>query len=190
VVILRALILAGLLLTSACVGSQLPVAHLPQTDLISTERRAVSLPAVDRAKLTVLVFFSAGCDCQAAHDARLRELYHRYRPLGVELFAVDSEVEAEPARDAAEAGRRAYPYPMLIDRGGRLAQQLGAEYATYTVVLDAHGNVRYRGALDSDQVELHADATFYLRDALDALLAGRTPSELRDQGLGCALRLW
>ncbi len=186
----RALVLVGLLLTAACAGSRLPLAQLPQTELISTERRAYSLPAADRAKLTVLVFFSAGCDCQTAHDVRLRELHRRYRPLGVEFFAVDSEIEAELSRDAAEVARRAYPYPLLLDRGGRLARQLGADYATYTVVLDAGGSVRYCGALDSDQVELHADATFYLRDALDALLAGRTPNVVRDQGLGCALRLW
>jgi hypothetical protein len=143
-----------------------------------------------RAPLTVLVFFSTGCHCLAAHDARLVALAGRARPRGVQFFMVDSEVDASDARDQAEAQRRGYPFPMFLDHGAKLANQVGAEYASYSVLLDAQGRILYRGGIDSDKSVLHDDATPYLEDALDDALAGRPPRVAYGKALGCALRKW
>ena len=139
------------------------------------------------ARFTVFVFFSARCPCQSAHDARLRELHARYAPRGVAVYAVDSEVSASPERDAEEAQRRGYPFPILVDRGARLAASLGADYATYSVVVDAGGRVRFRGGIDSDRSHLREHPATYLADALDDLLAGKEPRRAEAKALGCAL---
>jgi hypothetical protein len=175
-------------LATACGAAQLRPLHVQPTSLEGSDGARHRFPAADGSSLTVLVFFSVDCDCQAAHDARLLELYRRYHGRGVAFFAVDSEVQAAVERDATEARRRAYPYPILIDHGALLARALEAEYATYTVVLDNHGAVRYRGGIDSDQKDLHRDARFYLRDALDDLLARREPRRAHGEALGCALQ--
>jgi peroxiredoxin len=140
------------------------------------------------APFTVVTFFSAECPVQRAHDARLRALADRFRERGVAFVAVDSEATATPAGDAAEAHRREYPYPLLTDAKGILADALGAEYATYSVVLDGSLRVRYRGAVDADKHFLHESAEPYLREALDRLLAGREPEHAETEALGCALR--
>jgi hypothetical protein len=147
-----------------------------------------SLPS--RGTLTVLVFFSPGCHCLAVHDARLTDLYARYHPRGVELLMIDSENGGSPERDAAEAQRRGYPFPIVRDEGARLADALGARYATYTVVLDGQGRIRYHGGIDSDKSHLHADARPYLQDALEDLLSGRPPRVAEGEALGCALQTW
>jgi peroxiredoxin len=169
----------------ARIGSTLEARRLPGTDGTAH----VLAPAGD-ARLTVLVFFADHCPCQAAHDARLRDLYAAYRPRGVEFFAVDSEVGATAERDAAEAAHRAYPFPILIDHGGGLAKTLGADYATESYVLDRAGMVRYHGGLDSDKRNLHDDATPYLKEALDDLLDGKPPRRAESKALGCALQTW
>ena len=141
------------------------------------------------SRFTVVTFFSAHCPCQRAHDGRLRALYDVYAPRGIGLVAVDSEVAATEARDVAEAKERAYPFPLLLDRGGALARALGAEYATYTVILDDHGAVVYRGGLDTDRTHPTEGATPYVRNALDDLLAGRSPRVAKSEALGCTLQL-
>jgi hypothetical protein len=125
----------------------------------------------------------------AAHDARLVELVSEFGRRGVAFFLVDSELDADVARDAREAERRGYPFPLLTDRAARLAARLGAEFATHTVIVDAGGEIRYSGAIDSDKNRIHANANPYLREALVDLLAGRSPSSADREGLGCALRL-
>jgi hypothetical protein len=157
------------------------------------EPRALSL---DLARLpshgtfTVLVFFSPGCHCLTLHDARLRELYERYHPRGVELLMIDSETGGSAERDVAEAQRRGYPFPIARDPGAKLARALGARYATYSVVVDGEGRIRYHGGIDSDKSHLHADARPYLRDALEDLLSGRSPRVAEGEALGCALQTW
>jgi hypothetical protein len=178
-----------LLLATGCGAAQSAPTVMPRVSLEGTDGSMHGLPLPDGRALTVLVFFSAHCDCQSAHDARLRELAMRYRSRGVAFFAVDSEVDAEPARDTQEAQRRAYPYPILIDRHATLARALNAEYSTYAVVLDTGGRVRYRGGIDSDHVHLRADAVPYLRHALEDLLEGHEPRRAYGEALGCALRI-
>jgi peroxiredoxin len=168
---------------SGAVGVTLAASPLPGTDGAT---HAVQ-PGGD-TRLTVLVFFADHCPCQAAHDGRLRDLYALYHPRGVDIFAVDSETDATAERDASEAAKRAYPFPILIDHGGALARRVGAVYATETFVIDRSGTVRYHGGIDSDKRRLHEDAIPFLRDAMDDLLAQRPLRRTESKALGCALQ--
>jgi hypothetical protein len=145
---------------------------------------------VSRSPYTVLFFFSRHCPCVAAHDARMRELYERYHSRGVQFVAIDSEVGASPEREEQEAQTHDYPFPIIVDRGATLANALGAEYATYTVIADALGRVHYAGGLDSDKNHLQDDAELFVKDALDDLLDGREPRVAETKTLGCALQTW
>jgi hypothetical protein len=139
---------------------------------------------------TVVLFFSVDCHVLRAHDERWRALATEYAPRGVRFLALDPEVGATAERDRDEATRRHYPFPILIDGKAKVAKAYGAEYAGHAVVLDRAGAVVYRGGIDSDRVHLTEDATPYLRQALDDLLAGRRPRLAGSKVLGCALRTW
>ncbi|GAC1358322.1 MAG: hypothetical protein NVSMB47_11260 [Polyangiales bacterium] len=140
------------------------------------------------ASWTVITFFSASCPCQRLHDARVGALYATFAPRGVRFVGVDAEADATPAKDAEEARRRGYPFALLSDPDGRLADALGVTAATESVVLDREGRVRFHGGLDSDRVTATDDAPPYLRDALDALLRGEEPPDPAPKALGCAIR--
>lgn len=172
---------------AACAPSIAP--HLPSAALTSASgSKEVPREVAARATATVITFFSTHCDCQRAHDARLNDLVRRFSPRGVAFLAIDSEADATPAGDAAEAGKRGYAFPILMDPDGAFADALGAEYATYSVVIDAAGRVRYRGGFDSDRKHLVADATPYLANAIESVLAGKDPNPAEVKTLGCSLR--
>ncbi len=182
---------AVVLALASCAPRVTPALRVPDLTLPDTAGASHSIRReAATARLTVVSFFSAHCPCQTAHDARLRELYARYHGAGVAFLAVDSEVTASATRDAREHDARAYPFPIAEDRGAELARALGASYATYTVVLDAEGRVRYHGGIDSDRTHLRPDARAYLREAVEALLAGREPPVTSSEALGCALQTW
>ncbi len=140
------------------------------------------------AKLTVFVFFSPDCHCVSAHETRLRALDERYRPRGAQFFWIDAEAGGSREADSAEARKRGYSFPILLDRDAKLADRLGAEYSSYAVIVDSSGVIRYRGGIDSDKDHLRADATPYLKNAIDDLLARREVGVAETQALGCALR--
>jgi hypothetical protein len=175
----------------SCAAGVPPAVQVPSTPLVRPGGETVDARQLaEGAKLTVLVFFSAHCTCLDEHQGRLKALYEQYRPRGVELFMIDSETGASAERDEVEAKARRYPFPILADPGARLANRLGAQYATYSVVVDTQGRVLYRGGIDSDKSHLSDDATTYLKDALDDALAGRPPRLAEGVALGCALQKW
>jgi peroxiredoxin len=165
-----------------------PPRSIPEIALPGTDG-AVHALVDPGARLTVIVFFSARCPCQAQHDARLRELASAYSERGVAFVAVDSEVDAGLARDHDEAARRGYAFPILVDAGGSVARALHAEYATYTLIVDREARVVYVGGIDSDKRHLTSGATPYLRDALDDALAAKPLRRAEGKTLGCALLL-
>jgi hypothetical protein len=171
---------------AACASSP-PARSLDGLTLLGADGPISARDLVRDAPITALVFFSAHCACQAAHDDRLRALMARFAGR-VRFVLVDSEVDAAPDREAREAERRGYPSAPLVDRGGELARRFGAEVATFAVVLDRDGRVHYAGGIDSDRVHLSTDATPYLADALLDLLAGKEPRTPSSKAAGCALR--
>jgi len=176
---------------AACAGPT-PAARSPVDGslLTASGRQITTAQLVEEADWNVLVFISRECPCVAAHDERLRDLATAFGSRGVKFVAIDSEVGGTPVTAAEFVRERQYPFPVMVDSGAALANELGAEYATFTVVLDRTGRVVYRGGIDSDKQKLHADATMYLRDALADLTAGRVPRQGDTTALGCALRKW
>jgi hypothetical protein len=178
------------ILCSACAHAGVLDRRIAARALLGTDGAVHEVPSVAATRLTVIFFFSNHCPCQAAHDDRIRYLYALYLSRGVDMLAVDSEIGATASRDATEAATRRYPFPILIDAGGALARSVGAQYATEAFVVDRGAVVRYHGGIDSDRKALHDDATPFLRDALDDLLADRAPRRAEGKALGCALQTW
>lgn len=139
-------------------------------------------------ELLVVTFFSATCPCQAAHDPRLLELHERWSGEGVRFVAVDAEANSSLARDVREQKRRGYPFPILSDPPGTLADIFGAKFATYTVIVGKDGTIHYRGGIDDDKRSLRPNATLYVQMALDRLAAGEAPNPRVGKAMGCFLR--
>jgi peroxiredoxin len=141
-----------------------------------------------RHRLHVLVFFDADCPVLKAHDERIREIRTRYETRGVGFTVVLSSAGADVAAERAAVAQRGLGMPVLEDPSARLADALGVEYSTHTVVLDRAGHVLYSGGLDSDRVHMTAGRERWLERALDAALDGRAVEKARTEPLGCPLR--
>jgi hypothetical protein len=81
--------------------------------------------------------------------------------------------------------------PALIDSNRKIANRAHATVTPEAVVIDSRGEIRYRGRIDNfyaalgkprQQVTVHD-----LRDALDAVLAGRPVPNPETKALGCTI---
>ena len=148
--------------------------------------RAVTLLGDRRQQATVLLFLSSLCPCSAKYDERNVRLEADYAPKGVRFIAVNSSYGERPVEIAAHARQRGYPFPMLRDEGGVIADRVGAQVTPEVFVLDRQGVLRYHGRIDDNRDALKVTSND-LRNALDALLAGKLPSRPEQMSFGCAI---
>ncbi len=168
-------------------GDTVPAFSLPDTD--GTEH---AVPADPAPPATVLLVTCNHCPYVVAWNPRLRAVAEDYAGRGVRFLAINAnDAERYPA-DSLDAMRRFareqhWPMPYLHDEAQDVARALGAERTPHVYVLDAAHRLAYRGAPDGD----HQDpglAARWLRDALDAVLAGGEPERAETPARGCSVK--
>jgi peroxiredoxin len=141
------------------------------------------------AKLVVLVFTCNHCPVAKAYEDRLVALQKDYQPKGVQLIAVN--VNNLPADRLDQMKKRAkdkeFNFPYLYDSTQKIGHDYHAKVTPHVFVLDKDRKIAYMGAVDDSQqagqVEKH-----HLRDAIDALLAGKKPPEAVTRQFGCGIK--
>lgn len=146
-----------------------------------------ALAALKDRKAVVLVFTGIECPRGRAAEPRLADLAKAYEGKGVAFLAINANRNESDAEVAEHLRRNGWPLPVLRDPDGKVAARYGVEVQPCAVLIDAAGKIRYRGLIDDHKVEEFV-RTHYLRDALEAVLAGKEPSTSRTSPLGCAIR--
>ena len=86
------------------------------------------------------------------------------------------------------AKERGFNFPYLRDPGQEVAEAYGPVATPDFFVLDKDRIVRYRGRLDDNHKDPRAVTKQYLRDALDDMLAGRSPRTPATPPYGCSIK--
>lgn len=142
---------------------------------------------------TVIVFTCNHCPYALAWHDRLLNVARDYADRDVRMLLVCSSDADRYPRDSPEAMRERvesegpWPAPYLCDPDQAVAAAYGATVTPEVFVADAHGKLRYRGAPDADHEDPSQDAA-WLREALDAVLAGRDSEQPITHAVGCSIR--
>ncbi len=142
-------------------------------------------------KAHVLIFFLHDCPICNSYAPELERLNSAFAPRGVNFFIIQTDPQLSKEAAAKHAREYALTMPVLLDSANKLAQRTGARTTPEAVVIGADEKVLYRGRID----DLYADfgkrrtepTTRDLRDALDALLAGKEIPAAGGPAVGCAI---
>lgn len=157
--------------------------------LMGTDDKSHSLADLEDVDVIVQVFTCNSCPVAKDYEQRLVELQKAYEDKGVRVVAINvnnGEREELPAmKERAE--EQEFNFAYLDDPSQESARNYGALVTPHVFVLDKDRKVAYMGAIDDNQdpekVEAH-----YVRDAIDALLAGRAPEVTESKAFGCGIR--
>ncbi len=164
----------------------------PAFDLPGVDGRNHTLDEYAGAKVLVIVQSCNHCPYVLAWEGRINGLARQYADRGVRIVAVSSnDAEAYPADsfDAmVEHARNAgYVFDYLYDESQAVARTLGSERTPEAFVFDVDRKLVYHGAVDDNRDE--ADVTaHYLRDAIEAALAGEAPDIPFTPPVGCTVK--
>jgi peroxiredoxin len=111
-----------------------------------------------------------------------------YGPKGVRFIGVNSNFNEPVSEISSHAKEHGFTFPIVKDERSRTADAYGAEHTPEIFVVDREGVVRYHGRIDENRDEPSAVRSPDLRNALDALLAGRPVPVAATKAFGCSIK--
>jgi peroxiredoxin len=144
----------------------------PEFTLPDTNGKSRSLASLKGKKGTLIFFTSARCPMIVAYHERLRQIVKDYQAKGFNVVGVNSNATESAEEIKKHAAEKQLAYPVLRDEGAKVADQFNAQVTPEMYLLDADGKLVYRGGVDDNRSADLVKAN-YLRDAMDAILAGK-----------------
>jgi hypothetical protein len=142
-------------------------------------------------KATVLFFLLPECPIANAYAPEIKRICETYAPKKVAAFIVHADPDVTAAQARKHAKEYGLPCPVLLDPTHILVKRTGVSKAPEVAVLSPDGKVEYRGRIDDLYADLgkrRAQPTQRdLRNALDAILAGKPVSRATTAVIGCDL---
>ena len=134
-------------------------------------------------QLHVIIFLSAQCPCSASHEPLLAQLSTDFP--SISFTAIHSNANEDPALSRKYFAAAKLPFPVLRDEGARWADEFGALKTPHAFVMRS-GEILYSGGVTNSTDGTRANAP-YLREALTALLTGKTIDQRERRALGCVI---
>jgi hypothetical protein len=170
------------------IGEQAPSFELPDTDVqLHRFGEPSDVPA------TVVYWTCNHCPYALAWQERLHQVARDYSGEGVRVLAINSNDASRYPGDSPEAmadrvkQEGGWPHPYLFDESQGVARSFRAERTPDVFLFDQELRLRYRGAPDEDYDDPSRNAA-WLREALDAVLAGEVPARPQTEPVGCTIK--
>jgi hypothetical protein len=160
-----------------------PVAHGFQAPDVLTGKTVQVPESADRVR--VVAFLSAKCPCSAGHEPVLKALHQEFSK-DFKFVGVHSNQNEDSKVTRKHFSEARLPFPVLEDRGARIAEKFGALKTPHVFVLRGD-QVLYQGGID-DTSDGQDPEKHYLRDALTRIREGKTPEVSNARVLGCAIK--
>lgn len=164
--------------------------------LPNVDGEMVSLADFEDAKGFILIFTCNTCPYSVAYEDRIIALDKAYKSKGYPVIAINpNDPAAIDGDDLADmkvrATEKGFSFPYLQDVGQQVYPQYGATKTPHVFVLQKEVNnniVRYIGAIDDSSRKPNKVKKRYVEQAVDALLAGKSPSTTTTKAIGCSIK--
>ena len=167
------------------VGQKAPGFALP---LAGASGNVALADEIARHPVIVVMFISTRCPVSNAYDGRMEDLEKAYGSRGVRFIGINSNVNEPIDEVASHARAHGFTFSIAKDEGNRIADAYGALQTPEIFVVDSSGLLRYHGRIDENRDDPTGVKSPDLKNALDALLAGRAVPIPSTKAFGCSIK--
>jgi len=151
-------------------------------------------PTVNADSALVFIFTNHRCLYSKLYIERLNDLNDEMSTRGVKLVAIESKISSlentttslDNYLKSASIG-----FTYLIDLDNEIAKSFNAKSSPQAFLLVRKGNdfeIVYQGSIDNNSRKPDRVTRFYLKDAIEQLLAGQEIKYNKAKAIGCDLR--
>jgi peroxiredoxin len=167
----------------------------PKTDvkMKNVDGQEVSIASVAGPKGTLVVFSCNHCPFAKAWEGRIAEIGNTYRGKGIGVIVINSNDPGAYPEDSYDqmqkrAKDRGFEFPYVVDATSDVARAFGASHTPEVYLIDKDGKLVYHGAVDDNSKDASKVESPYLKDALNALLAGNQIATKETKAIGCSIK--
>ena len=162
-------------------------------DLPATDGRRYTVESFRDKPVLGVIFWCNHCPYVQAWEQRIVDIQREYAGRGVQLVLINSNDPVQYPQDSFEAMKqraqeKQYPFPYLFDETQQVARRYGATRTPEIFLFDRERRLRYHGRPDDNFEDPAAVTKAYLREAIEALLAGRSPAVAQTDPQGCSIK--
>ncbi len=162
----------------------------PDFELLDQNGKLVKLSDL-LGKVVVLEWTNPECPFVKRHYSpetmTMVKLAKSYKDQPVVWLAINSTNFHDQAYNKEWHDKLELPYPVLDDHTGKVGRLYGATNTPHLYVVDTEGKLAYQGAID-DKPRGGDASVNYVKQAIDALLAGQAPSPNQTKPYGCTVK--
>lgn len=164
--------------------------------LKNVDGKFVSLGDYPDAKGFTVIFTCNHCPYAIAYQDRINDLDKKFKTRGYPVIAInpnDPEIAPDDSYDKmiVRAKEKGFSFPYLFDETQDVYRKYGAKRTPHVYILQKKGNdlvVQYIGAIDDNYQDATKVTVPYVSNALDALLAGKSPDPNFTKAIGCSIK--
>ncbi len=167
-------------------------AEAPPFDLPGVDGANHALSDYSEFPALAVVWSCNHCPYVQAWEGRMKQIQSDYADRGFRLVAINSNDARAYPEDSFEemcgrAQEQGFNFAYLSDEDQSVVNAYGAERTPEVFLFDGDRRLVYHGAIDDSRNE-DAVTTHYLRDAIDAVLAGHAPAVADTMPVGCTIK--
>jgi len=137
-----------------------------------------------RGRIVIINFWSAECPHAERADREMLAYLKEWRERVV-LLTVAANANESVEMIAAAAWTR--NLPLVLRGGSQVLDTYAAQTTPHLFVVDVDGILRYQGAFDDVTFRQRTSTRFYLKEAVETLLAGQNPDPAQTSPFGCSI---
>lgn len=165
----------------------------PFEELPGADGQTYSLRSFASSPVLTVVFTCLHCPYAQAWEGRLAAVAKDYSSRGVATIWINSNETVNYEGDRMERMQervraKGYHFPFVRDESQDVARAYGALVTPHVFVFDKERKLVYQGKPDDNWQEPSKVAHPYLRDALDAVLAGTPVPVPQNSVIGCTVK--
>ena len=167
------------------VGAAAPDFTLPA----AADGKAVAMKELlAKNKAVAVIFVATKCPVSNAYNDRMAALGKEYAAKGVAVVGINSNKTEPAAEVASHAKEHGFTFPVVKDPENKVADAYGASHTPEVFVISPKGSLVYHGRIDDSQDDPKNVRSPDLRNALDAILAGRPVPAAETKAFGCSIK--
>ncbi|MDQ2969571.1 MAG: thioredoxin family protein, partial [Acidobacteriota bacterium] len=161
----------------------------PDFQLTTLDGKPIALADATRThKAVAVIFIATKCPYSNAYNTRMKDLAAAYEKQGVLFVGINSN-KSEPEEEArAHAREHGHTFPIAKDPGNKVADLYDAKRTPEVFLVAPDGKVKYHGRIDDNSEDASKVTSPDLKDALDALLAGKPIQNAQTKAFGCTIK--